>query len=286
MSLCTLGQLRTFLVSLGHLWKSYPNTHPPGDVIVVQPREFHVKKPRDHCLQEPLWSWSAPARWVPDRCLFITTFVTRNESSSWTLTSQHREKMLWITWVCLISSYVRKSQLCANSEPDLLQDLLPRHGCSPFFWDNQFHSTLLSTVIPKKGARLRKCDLISAPIIPFTILSLIFQNIVSSLRGFFHCEIQGWFGFFFYFISLFLWMRDFWTVSKIIDKWIYKIMEWPDKELLINLQSLFTLFIWTNFYEKAEWRGTGILKKALFSKKPWLEWIKWQCCLHFLQSFL
>lgn len=47
------------------------------------------------------------------------------------------------------------------------------------------------TVIPKKGARLIKCDLISAHIFPFAILSLIFQNIVSSHRGFFHCEIQG-----------------------------------------------------------------------------------------------
>lgn len=52
---------------------------------------------------------------------------------------------------------------------------------------------------------------------------------------------------------------------------MYKIMEWPDKELLINLQSLFFLI---NFYGKAGWRATGILEKAVscgFNTKAWLE---------------
>lgn len=29
-----------------HHWKGHPETHPPGDVILVQSKEFQVKKPR------------------------------------------------------------------------------------------------------------------------------------------------------------------------------------------------------------------------------------------------
>lgn len=103
---------------------------PPAHVIVVQPREFQVKKPRDECLQEPLWSWMCPkqrvtpARWVPDWCLLIDTFVSRREN--WTIMSQHSEKMLCITWVCLIYSSLRKPQLCANSELNFIAGFIAK----------------------------------------------------------------------------------------------------------------------------------------------------------------
>ena len=46
-ALCILGQLGRFPgVPVTHDWKGHPETHPPGDVILVQSEEFQVKKPR------------------------------------------------------------------------------------------------------------------------------------------------------------------------------------------------------------------------------------------------
>lgn len=145
--------------------------------------------------------------------------------------------MLWMTWVL---SESHSSMLTLSQT--LLQDLLPKHGCSPFFWDNQFHSPLLSTgtlcSYSKERGQTDKVWFDLCSYISFCHPVFWSSKILSVLTmDSFTVKFKG----VFYFFSLlwFLWRRDFCTVSKITDKWIYKIMERPDKELLINLQSLY-----------------------------------------------
>lgn len=105
-----------------HHWKGHPKTHPPRDVILVQSREFQVKKPGDVCSQElfgvdvsragtDLGQVSARGTLETEIC-FICTFATGMETLCVTSNerySQHSEKMLLCAAVMYIS--FRKSHL-------------------------------------------------------------------------------------------------------------------------------------------------------------------------------
>lgn len=126
--LCTLGQLGAFL---GHPRQSYPSTHPLHMWSWYSPENSRLRSRgmsvcRSHfgvgCAPSSVWPQPGECRtgvcWL--------TPLSAGGKTVWTIMSQHSEKMLCITWVCLIYSSLRKPQLCANSELNFIAGFIAK----------------------------------------------------------------------------------------------------------------------------------------------------------------